>query len=130
MPAQAAESSGYAGPFCWKGTKITSGAIPAPKGLQDLARGFNPGTGPQHSAAPCKGARSVRSISNVSLIESKAMFFQNRWANSSWDELIVALFQGASQWGNGFPWLKPRAKSCSPFGARPSRQIKQHTKFT
>ena len=31
----------------------------APKGLQDLARGFNPGTRPKQSAAPCKGARPV-----------------------------------------------------------------------
>ena len=86
-------------------TQLKGGRAAAPKGLEDLAQGFNPG-----SVVPAERALKV----------APEGVRRGRW-EYSFDQStpICCHFQGTSLLTHN-PGLKPWAKSCCPFGAAAS----------
>jgi hypothetical protein len=96
----------------------------APKGLEDSAQGFNPGK-PRVSTLgtnqPERRALKGRQIERTSNVKASS--------NCSTSQLRILIFaaivsghplapSGRTRLFWGFPGLKPRAESCSPFGAK------------
>ena len=100
----------------------------APKGLRDSARGFNPRNLPPRRRA-LKGRRRARSIPPDLAPPNQDQSPVDVHAETGGQDIVFLTLLGQSiwrpfrvRWGLGrFPGLKPRAESCSPFGAKTPR---------
>ena len=98
--------------------------IYCPKGLEDLAQGFNPGNHPISRCA-LKGRRRTRSIPPDLAPPNRDQSIVDVQAETGGEEIVFLTLLGQSMWrpfrarrrGGRFLGLKPQAESYSPFGA-------------